>query len=220
MGQFAVIGLGRFGSTASRELVKMGHSVLGIDINARIVDKYVDELTQVVIADVTDQDALGELGLDNYDVILVAIGSDFQASLLCVVHLQSLGIQNIWVKATSRAEHLILNKLGVTRIVHPEEEMGVRVAQALSYPMVHDYISLGNGEFVVEVNVSERLNNAELKTVLTGAREPRPTLHVLLIKRKTEIFVHPDADFKLQHKDIVILAGQLSALRSIAPRLV
>ena len=217
MGQFAVIGLGRFGSTASRELIKMGHSVLGIDINPRIVDKYADELTHAVIVDVTDQDALEELGLENYDVILVAIGSDFQASLLCVVHLKSLGIQKIWVKATSRAEHLILNKLEVARIVHPEEEMGVRIAQTLSYPMVNDYISLGNGEFVVEIHISQGLNNKKLDAVLKYAKG---TLHVLLIKRRTQLFAHPDADFTLQENDIVLFAGQRSVLQSIAPYLV
>lgn len=217
MGQFAVIGLGRFGSTASRELMRMGHAVLGIDVNPRIIDRYVDELTQAVIADVTDPDALQELGLHNYDVILIAIGSDFQASLLCVVHLKSLGIDTIWVKATSRAEHLILNKMGVTRIVHPEEEMGVRVAQALSYPMVNDYISLGNGEFIVEINISARLNNSELKAIVDPKKD---SLHVLLVKRKLEIFVHPDANFRLQHQDVMIMAGQLAALRSIAPKLI
>lgn len=216
MGQFAVIGLGRFGSTASRELMKMGHSVLGIDANPRIIDKYADELTQAVIADVTDQNALEELGLDNYDVVLVAIGSDFLASLLCVVHLKSLDIDKIWVKATSSDEHLILNKMGVTRIVHPEEEMGVRVAQALSYPMVNDYISLGNGEFVVEVSISERLSNVTLNSIIDHETSK---LHVLLIKRKTQIFVHPVAEFKLQHKDTLIVAGQLDILRSIAPKL-
>ena len=216
MRQFAVIGLGRFGTSASRELMKMGHSVLGIDVNPRIIDKYADELTHAVIADVTDQHALEELGLDNYDVILVAIGSDFQASLLCVVHLQSLGIKHIWVKATSSAEHLILTKMGVARIVHPEEEMGVRVAQVLSYPMVNDYISLGNGEFVVEINVSERLKDVALEDIFDTKSD---LLHVLLIKRKTHIFVHPDIDFKLNPKDVLILAGQLDVLRSIAPKL-
>src|SRR5699024_10665988 len=106
----------------------MGHSVLGIDSNPKVIDKYADELSQAVIVDVTDPVALDELGLDNYDVVLVAIGSDFQASLLCVVHLKALGVQNLWVKATSSAEHLILTKLDVARIIHPEEEMGVRVA--------------------------------------------------------------------------------------------
>ena len=88
MGQFAVIGLGRFGSAASLELMKLGHSVLGVDTDGKTVDKYVDELTHAVIADVTDKHALEELDLGNYDVVLVAIGSDLQASLLCVVHLK------------------------------------------------------------------------------------------------------------------------------------
>lgn len=217
MGQFAVIGLGRFGSAASQELMKMGHAVLGVDSSEKIINKYADVLSNAVIVDVTDREALEQLGLDNYDVVLVAIGADFQASLLCVVHLKSLGIQKIWVKATSHAQHLIFSKLGVTRIIHPEEEMGIRIAQALSYPMVNDYISIGNGEFVVEIDVSERLEGIPLRQVLPS--DPNG-LHVLLIKRKTQVTVHPDMDFTLKAKDILVLLGQLSTLRTIAPKLI
>lgn len=217
MAQFAVIGLGRFGSTASRELMRMGHSVLGIDANPKTIDKYADELTQAVILDVTDSAALEELGLENYDAILVAIGSDFQASLLCVVHLTSLGIKKLWVKATSNAEHLILSKLGVTRIVHPEEEMGLKIAQALSYPMVNDYISLGNGEFIVEIDVSEGLENVAISDAFATHK---PDIHVLVVKRKNNLFVHPEPDFALQPKDTLVLLGRLNDLRSIAPRLI
>jgi trk system potassium uptake protein TrkA len=216
MGQFAVIGLGRFGSAASLELMKMGHSVLGIDTSGKVVDKYADRLTQAVIADVTDQAALDELGLDNYDVVLVAIGEDVQACLLCVVHLKSLGVPTIWVKATSHAQHLILNKLGVERIIHPEEEMGIRVAQALSYPMVNDYISIGNGEFVVEIDVSERLDGVPLNDVMPLDPD---VIHVLLVKRKTQLTVHPPREFVLRAKDILVILGQLSALKTIAPKL-
>ncbi|HWL30278.1 MAG TPA: TrkA family potassium uptake protein [Burkholderiaceae bacterium] len=217
MGQFAVIGLGRFGSAASLELMKMGHSVLGVDGDGKVVDQYADQLTHAVIADVTDRAALEELGLDNYDVVLVAIGEGIQASLLCVVHLKSLGIGTVWVKATSHAQHLILSKLGVDRIIHPEEEMGIRVAQALSYPMVNDYISIGNGEFVVEIDVSARLEGVPLKNVLP----PGPDhIHVLLVKRKTDVTVHPDLDFPLHTKDVLVLLGQLNALKTIAPKLV
>src|SRR5699024_6617036 len=113
--------------------------------------------------------------------------------------------------ATSSAEHLILNKLGVTRIIHPEEEMGVRVAQALSYPMVNDYISLGNGEFIVEIDVNERLSNTTIAQILDGEKK---ALNVLVVKRKTHIYVHPDNDFKLQAKDILVLLGQLDTLRA------
>lgn len=217
MGQFAVIGLGRFGSAASMELMKMGHSVLGADSSEKTINKYADLLTNAVILDVTDREALEELGLDNYDVVLVAIGTEFQASLLCVVHLKSLGIQEIWVKATSHAQHLILSKLGVTRIIHPEEEMGIRIAQALSYPMVNDYISIGNGEFVVEITVNEKLESVTLQHIVPA--EPLK-LHVLLVKRKTQVTVHPSLDFVLHANDILVLSGQLSTLRTIAPRLI
>ncbi|TEA71874.1 potassium channel family protein [Allopusillimonas ginsengisoli] len=216
MGQFAVIGLGRFGSAASLELMRMGHSVLGVDTSGKVVDQYADQLTRAVIADVTDRAALEELGLDNYDVVLVGIGEDVQASLVCVVHLKSLGIKTIWVKASSHAQHLILSKLGVERIIHPEEEMGMRVAQALSYPMVNDYISIGNGEFVVEIDVSGRLEGVPLSEVLRDVGE---TIHVLAVKRKTQVTVHPATDMPLQPKDVLVLLGQLSALKNIAPKL-
>jgi trk system potassium uptake protein TrkA len=216
MAQFAVIGLGRFGSAASLELMKLGHSVLGIDTSPKVIDKYADRLTHAVIADVTDQAALEELGLDNYDVVLVAIGEDVQACLLCVVHLKSIGVKTIWVKATSHAQHLILGKLGVERIIHPEEEMGIRVAQALSYPMVNDYISIGNGEFVVEIEASDSLDGVALSEVLPD--DPNAA-HVLVVKRKTLVIVHPERHFTLKPKDILVMLGQLSVLKNIAPKL-
>lgn len=216
MGQFAVIGLGRFGAAASIELMKLGHSVLGVDTDSKAVNRHVDELTHAVIADVTDKQALEELGLDNYDVVLVAIGSDLQASLLCVVHLKGLGVKNIWVKATSHAQHLILSKIGVARIVHPEEEMGIRVAQLLSYPMVNDYISIGNGEFIVEIDIGEQLNGASIGSFVASSPS---ALHVLLIKRKAEVIVHPDDSFVLNAKDIMVLLGHLNTLKAIAPKL-
>lgn len=217
MAQFAVIGLGRFGSAAALELMKMGHSVLGVDNNNKVVDKYADQLTRAVIADVTDRAAVNELGLDNYDVVLIAIGDDIQASLVSVVHIKALDVSKIWVKAISHAQHLILSKLGVHRIIHPEEEMGIRVAQMLSYPMVNDYISLGNGEFVVEITASERLDDISIGDVL---HKNNDVVEVLLIKRKTQVLVRPADSFILQAKDILVLFGPLTILRTIAPKLI
>ncbi|HBT33717.1 MAG TPA: potassium transporter TrkA [Pusillimonas sp.] len=216
MGQFAIIGLGRFGSAAALELMKLDHDVIGIDSSEKLVNKYADLLSRAVIADATDRKAIDELALDGYDVVLVGIGADLESSLLCVVHLKSAGVKRIWVKATSRAHHTILSKLGVERIIHPEDEMGVRAAQTLSYPMVDDYISLGNGQFVVEVHIGETLHEAKLNDFL-GAQPEK--IHVLLIKRKSEIIVHPDNDFTLHTKDVMVLAGQLDTLKLIAPAL-
>jgi len=216
MAQFAVIGLGRFGASAALELVKMGHMVLGVDGDNKIVEKYADRLTRTVIADVSDSATVEELGFENYDVVLVAIGENMQASLLCVVHLKTLGIRNVWVKASSHAHHLILNKLGVARIVHPEEEMGLRVAQALSYPMVNDYIPLGNGEFVVEIRISDRLEGQKLSNVF---REGPDLPKVLLLKHRSRAAVNPPADHILHAKDILVMYGTLDSLRALAPRL-
>lgn len=217
MAQFAVIGLGRFGSAAALELMKMGHFVLGVDTNSKVVDKYADQLTRAVIADVTDKAAVNELGLDNYDVVLIAIGDDIQSCLVCVVHLKALDVSKIWVKAISHAQHLILSKLGVNRIIHPEEEMGIRVAQMLSYPMVNDYISLGNGEFVVEITASERLDDISIGEVLHTNNH---VVEVLLIKRKAQVLMRPADSFVLQAKDILVLFGPLNILRTIAPKLI
>lgn len=217
MAQFAVIGLGRFGSAAALELMNLGHSVLGVDTNSKVVDKYADRLSRAVIADVTEREAVDELGLDNYDVVLIAIGDDIQANLVCVIHLKAIGVEKIWVKAITHAQHLILSKLGVSRIIHPEEEMGIRIAQMLSYPMVNDYISLGNGEFIVEITASERLDEISIGAIL---HKDNNAVDVLLVKRKQEVFKRPDDDFILQAKDILLLFGPLHMLRTIAPKLI
>jgi trk system potassium uptake protein TrkA len=217
MGQFAVIGLGRFGSATSLELMRLGHSVLGVDADNRVVDQHAEQLTRAAIADVTDRNALAELGLDEYDVVLVAIGEDLQASLVCAVHLKSMGVRELWVKASSRAHHLILTKLGVSRVIHPEEEMGIRIAQVLSYPMVNDYIALGNGDFVVEIEASGQLDGRTLGDALTT--EPPGLIQALLVKRKGATTPHPPAQFVLRAKDTLILFGPLQQLKLAAPKL-
>lgn len=217
MGQFAVIGLGRFGAATALELMHMGHSVLGVDADSRLVDRYANQLTRAAIADVTDRDALAELDLTGCDVVLVAIGEDVQASLVCVVQLKSLGVQTLWVKASSRAHHLILARLGVSRIIHPEDEMGVRIAQVLSYPMVNDYISLGNGDFVVEIEASEHLDGRTLGDALTT--EPPGAIQALLVRRKGETTLQPPDQFVVRARDVLILFGPLRQLKTAAPKL-
>ncbi|WP_217516229.1 potassium channel family protein [Vibrio metschnikovii] len=217
MAHFTVIGLGRFGIAASLELVHLGHTVTGIDRDPKIVEKYVEDLTQAIICDSTDENALRELDLGNSEAVLVAIGEDMQSSLLCTLALKNLGVKEIWVKASTKAHHTIVSKLGVQRIIHPEEEMGVRVAQALNYPMVNDYLSLGHGLYVVEVNIRASLHDSSIGQVLGDAKG---SVQTVLIKRGQEIINSLEHDFVLQEKDIILLCGTRAELKYLAPRLV
>lgn len=217
MAHFTVIGLGAFGLSACLELIHLGHTVTGIDSNPKVADKYVDKLTQIIICDCTDEKVLKEIGLTSSDTVLVAIGRDMQSSILCTLCLKNIGVKEIWVKASSIPHHTIISKLGVARIIHPEEEMGVRVAQALNYPMVNDYISLGNELYVVELDIKDNLHSTPLSKLLG---KEKSSINPLLIKRDGQVITHLDMDFQLQVKDKLLLCGKRSILENIAPRLV
>lgn len=216
MAHFTVIGLGRFGLTASLELIHLGHTVTGIDLDTKLAEHYAAELTQTLICDATDEHTLKELNLSESEAVLVAIGEDMQASLLCTLHLKNLGVENLWVKANNSAHHTILSKLGVTRIIHPEEEMGVRVAQALNYPMVNDYLNIGHNVFVVDINLSPTFQSIELKRVLKGVEK---SVSCLLVKRVNDVIRAPEDEFLLKAGDTVLLCGPRESLVAIAPRL-
>lgn len=217
MAHFTVIGLGRFGVAASLELIHLGHSVVGVDRDPKIVGKYVEQLTQAVICDSTDESALRELDLGNSDAVLVAIGEDMQSSLLCILALKNIGVKDIWVKASTKEHHTIVSKLGVQRIIHPEEEMGVRVAQALNYPMVNNYFSIGHGLYVVEIHVKASLSNACLNQTLGAVHRK---VKAVLVKRKDNVIVDIDDDFRMKQDDILLLTGTRDQLQYLAPRLV
>ncbi|GAB6260894.1 TrkA family potassium uptake protein [Photobacterium sp. CCB-ST2H9] len=217
MAHFTVIGLGRFGVAASLELIHLGHTVTGIDLNEKIAEKYISELTQTVICDATDENALRELNLGNSEAVLVAIGKDMEASLLCTLCLKKLGVKALWVKANTVAHHAIVSKLGVTRIIHPEEEMGVRVAQALHYPMINNYISLGHDQYIVEVHLQEKHRTFTIGNLIKGLGD---SIRPLLIKRGKENITVIDHDMALFEKDILLLSGHRQALAALAPRLV
>ncbi|MGM0429653.1 MAG: potassium channel family protein [Pseudomonadota bacterium] len=216
MAEFGIIGLGRFGARTSKELLDLGHRVIGVDSDEKAVDAMADVLTHSAIADVTDEKALKELDLTNCEVVLVAIGEDLQASLLCVLHLKSLGVEEIWAKATSKSHHQILSKLGVTRIIHPEEEMGIRVAQSLNYPMVNEYMSLGHNWYCVEISLGEHLKGKTLADIMPDDSE---FFHTLLIKRRDEVTVDPSLSMTLEGNETLVMAGSLKALKAIAPKL-
>ena len=212
MAQFAVIGLGSFGATVATQLVSLKHDVIGIDINKKYVENIAEEITHAVIADATDEHVLQELNIQNCDAVVVAIGEDIEASILCVLHLKNMGLEKIYVKAKSKAHHMILTHLQVSKMIHPVEDMGVRIAQSLSYPMVSRYMALEDDHFIVKVEVTEALNGTRYHEFIGHAPEVKTLLH----KRGSEIHFSLDPQLIMQQGDILVLEGQVEQLKRLS----
>ncbi|MBD3625498.1 MAG: TrkA family potassium uptake protein [Rhodobacteraceae bacterium] len=210
---FAVIGLGTFGGTVATELARFGNRVLGIDIAEPVAARFADSLAQVLIADGKDENALREAGLEHYDVAIVAIGEDLEANILCAMNARLLGVQTIWAKAMSRTHHRILSKLGVDRVIHPEQEIGQRIAQVLNNPMIRDYVSLGNGYNMVNVLVPERLAG---RTLYELKLPERFDVRAIGLMRGTEHFDGQFVNRTLKCDDRLLLLGKRADLRRFA----
>ncbi len=212
---FAIIGLGTFGSTVALELVRFGNYVLGIDIDEKRANRLADTLSEVVIADASDEAALREIGLANYDVVVVAVGEDFEASILATMNARLLGAKAVWVKAISRTQHRILSKLGADRIVHPEAEYGQHIAQMLHNPLVKDYVKLGNGFHVFNIEVSKSGAGAKVAALKLAEFE----LRCLGLMRGTKFFDCTQADLVMQLGDIMLILGRRVDLRRFSDSL-
>ncbi|CAB1212591.1 potassium channel family protein [Acinetobacter bouvetii] len=214
MALFAVIGLGSFGATIATQLVSLNHDVIGIDNNKRNVESLSDQITHAVIADATDEHVLKELNIENCEAVVVAIGEDIEASILCVLHLKNMGIKKIWAKAKSKAHHMILTHLGVDKIIHPEEDMGTRVAQSLSYPMVSRYMGLEDNHFIVKIEIKAKQKGERFNHLMDHGSEIKTLLH----KRGKDILFSIDPNLILQEGDILVVEGELEPLRKLSAR--
>jgi trk system potassium uptake protein len=202
--QYAVIGLGRFGSSLSKELIKLGYEVLGIDKNEDIVDEMSDVLTHTVVADSTEEEVLKSLGIRNFDCAVVAIGDDIQASILTAIVLKDMGVKTVVAKALSELHGKVLNKLGVDRIIYPERDMGIRVAHQLVSPNLLDYIELSKDYTIVELSVPKSLCGLTIKEL-----DPRAKYgcSVVAINKKDGIIIAPTADDLVSENDIMVIIG-------------
>ena len=212
---FAVIGLGNFGSTVASELKRFGNYVIGIDIDEDRVSKYANDLDQALIVDARSEAAMKDAGVSECDVAVISLGDDMEASVLATMNLSLIGIEKIWAKANSKTHHRILTKLGADHVVHPEVRVGYQVAQMLHNPLVRDYVSLGNTYNVVNMRVPDALNGKSLNDLGTD----RFDLRVLGVMRGTE-FVGREGDAcGLEEDDMLLILGRRKDLRSFTESL-
>lgn len=208
---YTVVGLGVFGSTIALELSRLGHDVIGIDLNPDLVSDIADRITQAVIADARDEKVLRDLGVHECDGVVIAIGEDIEANILATLIVKNMPKPKVWAKALNPNHHKILEKLGSDHIVHPEHEMGLRLARSMVYPEVRDYISLGHDQFTVEIRASERLAGQSMDALHLREND----LQCLLIKHLNEVMLPPPPQYQFEIDDKILLFGTLANLRKI-----
>lgn len=212
MKQFAVIGLGRFGSSVARTLQSMGYEVLGIDTDEERTQALMDSLTHVVQADATDENTLKSLGIRNFDTVIVAIGEDIQASILVTLLVKELGVKYVVVKAQNDLHGKVLYKIGADRVVFPERDMGARVAHNLVSSNILDYIELAPDYSIVEVAATEKMIG---KTLRQLDLRQRFGVNVLAIKRAENVIVSPRADDRITEEDVLVVIGSNEDLQEM-----
>jgi trk system potassium uptake protein len=208
-GQYAVIGLGRFGSILARELMQQGHEVLGIDTDETRVSEITDELTYAVASDPTDEVVLKQLGLRNFDCAIVAIGTDIQLSILTAILLKDLGVKTVVVRALSDLHGKVLEKIGVDRIIYPERDMAVRVAHQLTAPNLLDFIELSKDYTIAELSVPKQVAGRSLKNLDTRNKY---SCSIIAIHKQAELVIAPTADHVLEENDVIVLIGRIAQI--------
>jgi len=209
--EFAVIGLGAFGTAVARGLIARGHTVLGIDRNRQIVDSLSAELPHAVSADTTKIDVLQDLGLKDFNMVVVGIG-DVESNILTVQLLKEIGVKFILARAVSETQAHILYKLGADKVVNPERDMGDRVAMMISGALILDIIDLADDFSVAGIKVGEKYNGMTLKDI-----EFRKRFGVTAIMARRGNVSYPlnDPNDKIFKGDIVFVTGRHLELEKI-----
>jgi trk system potassium uptake protein TrkA len=214
MGEFAVIGMGRFGRSVALTLAELGHKVLAIDKNEEPLRSVSDEVTHALQLDTTDQDALSSVGITNFDAVVVAIGDFIEESIMTTVLLNEMGCKKIVAKAVDELQGKVLSKVGAHVVVFPERDMGVRMAHTLAAPGVLDYLEISPTFSIEELSVSDRLVGQTLGQLDLKSRFG---ISVLLIRRDSQLVISPGAETSLLKGDVLVVVGenrQLSRLES------
>ena len=201
---FIVLGLGRFGRNVAASLFDLGYEVLAVDNNPQIIQEIVSSVTHAVVADATDEAALRSLGVRNFDMAIVAIGDDIEASILTTVILKDLGVQKVLVKANSDLHAKILKKIGADEIVFPEKEMGERIAHNITQSNILDYINLSPDYSIIETTVPKKWNEKTLKEINVRAKYG---INIMAVKHGALINIAPNAEDKLYSGDVLVVIG-------------
>jgi len=202
--EYAVIGLGRFGSSLALTLTELGYAVLGVDRDREMVQRLSDQLAQTIALDSTDENALRQADITSFDTVVVAIGTNFEANLMTTVALKAMGVRMVIAKALNERQRAVLLRVGADRVILPEYEAGRRLAQELTATGSIDQLDLGPGHSVAEMNAPSSMVGRSLQQI---DLRRRLNVTVLVVKRDDALTVSPAGAFVVREGDVLIVVG-------------
>ncbi len=211
MSQFAVIGLGSFGSALASKLVENGCEVLALDKSEQAVEAVQDLVQTAVIGDVTVRRTLEVLPLRDMDAVIISLGDHMDAAILAALYLRELGVEHIWAKAINEDHAKILAALGVERAILPEREMAARLATELSYPNALDYLKLPPEYHITEVRPRREFVGKSLSQLNLASRF---NVQVIAVHgpERADVHMAPDGSYVIQEHDVLVVLGKAKGI--------
>ena len=213
--EFAILGLGKFGISLARSLSDAGCEVMIVDRDAKMVDEVVDYVVHAEVGDITNKEFIVSLGLSNYDAVIIGIGDDLEAGVMGTILAKEEGAKMVLAKAGSELQAKILRKVGADKIIFPERESGIRIANQLVHGNYFDAIELSERYSILEIDVPKKWVNSSLADLDVRAKHK---VSVLGIRRGEELIINPSPMEPIGEDDILILLGEnmdLEKLRKV-----
>lgn len=214
MKSFAVIGLGRFGSSLAKRLSSLGNEVLAIDNDMEHVQDISDAVTQAVATDALDESALKSLGITEFDCVLVTISENVEASILITSMLKGIGVKYVVSKAVTELHAKVLKQVGADKVVFPDKDMAEKLAQNLTASSILDYIDLSDKYSIVEVETPKSWIGKSLKQLNVRAVYG---VNIVALKNRSSdaINVSPHPDYEFAENDIIVVIGSNSDINKL-----
>ncbi|WP_333860836.1 potassium channel family protein [Clostridium sp.] len=210
--QYLVVGLGRFGKSIARTLYELGNDVLAVDLRADNVEDITPYVTQAVEADATEEENLKALGVNNFDVAVIGIGTDIQSSVIVTLLLKEMGMKFVLAKANTDLHAKILYKIGADKVVFPEKDTAVRIAHNLVSNNILDFIALSPEYRVAEILCIKKWIGKNLKQLNIRSKYG---INIIIIKRGDDINVSPASDFVFLEGDIIVAIGRQKEIEKL-----
>ena len=209
---YAVFGLGRYGSAVAKELCANGAEVLAVDINGELVNNAAEDIPYCKCADVTDAETIRQLGISNFDVVIISTATNLEASVMATMLCKEAGVESVIAKCSSEMNCRILKKVGADRVIFPEKESGIRLAKDLISSGFVDILDLSDDASMVELEIKNEWINKSLKELNLRKKY---SINIVAVIENDRIDVNIDPEKPLRKEMSLIVIADKAGLAKL-----